>query len=124
MDNDRFKFRVWDIGEKRYIPDVVLSDYGDAYYLQNGELMMRADSSEVIIEQCTGLKDKNGKLIYEGDVLLDASQKAFVFWNGPIASFCEKLFDWKRKYNCFDLREIRSNRYEIIGNIHESGENK
>ena len=63
---DRFKIRVWDKEFNQYWTDEAIKE--NAAWL----LFPDNDNIENIeIEQCTGLKDKNGKFIFEGDVLDD-----------------------------------------------------
>ena len=133
---DRLKFRVWSKRECKYVEyhlddDLTFaididgkliayaSDYSDHANCDNGDF----DDSHMV-EQCTGLKDTNGKLIYEGDVFkaevinsYNGDENLYKTIYGQVSWFdIEGCFAFA-SYQPSDLFEI-----EVIGNIHENPE--
>ena len=73
------------------------------------------------IMQYTGLKDKNNKEIYEGDILSNGNNEKpykVIFENGSFRAEFEEDFE---EYS-FDLIDVVAQGCEVVGNIYENPE--
>ena len=77
------------------------------------------------IGQYTGLTDKNGTRIFEGDICKNIKTEKIVSvcWHGTFAGFCWHKKKENNKY-LYDFGELFrvSDYYEVIGNIFENPE--
>jgi uncharacterized phage protein (TIGR01671 family) len=109
--NREIKFRSWD--GKRMITDPIISDGSDGGETSRVKLNEAIGCYDYELMQYTGLKDKNGKEIYEGDIVA-------VGENHPKLEIVWDDFGWKIKNIGGHLFNINCHILEVIGNIYET----
>jgi len=106
------KFRIWDGGKMHYV---------DLWWNFTDYL-----NSDMPAMQYTGLKDKKGKDVYEGDYDEDFQVVTWCDrkhgWTMSTYDFPTKDFICCHCYNCEGDYEIDESPFEIIGNIYETPE--
>lgn len=81
------------------------------------------------IGQCTGLKDKNGKLIYEGDIVrtwkfsTGITKLSVIVWNEARCGFrlCD-IDNYQRNIHRYPQSMVNVTTIEVLGNIYENPE--
>lgn len=82
-----------------------------------------AHLEEIKLMQSTGLKDKNGKEIFEKDILDYNGRKVIVKWHGSYASFIYEFVDeLENRVTEWQPLYLSYYHFEIIGNIYENPE--
>ena len=134
--NREIKFRAWDNRDKKFVAtgfgvigEVTMFGVIDEYCFEtkSKDQTTLDRIGDIEIEQFTGLHDKNGVEIYEGDIVsFEDDPNGLVKWNDKYScwtyyeddhiSDCGDLFDWSQ------LRSDHYKFYIIRGNIHQNPE--
>lgn len=120
-------YRVWDNQEKTYSDKAFSIDQLGICYVQDEDgYWEEIDDSRFIVEFETGLTDKNGKEIHEGDIvredidfnskMTDGTFRYKVYWNED--ELCWSLDPIGPESIHNDLWELNSS-CRVIGNVHE-----
>lgn len=115
------KFRIWDedtkewmtgsskgiggaqaLGYASFLSEAVFPDYG-------------ATHNNIVVEQYTGLKDKDGKEVYEGDIVANGALTGVVEYK--VDDFCA----WTVR-TATNGTVLLSGSWTVIGNAHEGPE--
>lgn len=121
---ESMKFKVWDKFAKKFVDHVYIGLNGKVRYFGYEGDFEEDDISQFSIAQWTGLLDKNGKEIYEGDVIQseinNPARYAVEFIEGCFCATNPKLENYPTDLNHFYCGD--SCIIEVIGNIYEHPE--
>jgi uncharacterized phage protein (TIGR01671 family) len=136
------KFRAWDTVDKkmklptllrlsRGLPYTDDNNNGKVFQMQcNGQENIEYFNGRIVLMQCIGLSDKNGKEIYEGDILYNDREKSTyeVIWIKEECRFGLR-YKFKRSSEGKEWVETREdiplNRMPysvLVGNIYQNSE--
>jgi len=128
------KFRAWDKRHNAFARFFSMTQHADGSFGideihgKNWNNYTECDEN-VELMQFTGLKDKNGKGIYEGDILkifgsVATDDPAYGFYEPTsIVSFKDGYFGWGKEHNgTYSFDPFSNEEIEVIGNIYENPE--
>ena len=127
----QFKFRDYDKVNKKWLLGYEYPNLGGfslvgetVLFGEFANLFRRLERiNEIEITECTDLKDKNGKEIYEGDILQGVNTYRMIVIKGKYGWETEILISPTEKDNMrFDDDLFTQYDVEIIGNIYENPE--
>jgi len=131
MTPNRFKLRAWDKKKEIMFNLFSVSSFGQILMAKGKTLSFSQhaeyDNDRIIIMQSTGLLDKNGKEIFESDIVNTPKGKFYIQWNQLHCEFglfinnsaqSSMVADWINQ-DCSTPRKWEVKEFDVIGNIYE-----
>ena len=120
------KFRAWDKANKEMldIEDLLWDDCTREFLIRTTKYSDYFDTEDMILMQYTGLKDKNGKEIYEGDIFkIKYNKKDFMVWVEYSEKYAQFITRCEENIlNDEPLGDLNEKHIEVIGNIYDNPE--
>ena len=129
------RYRAWDVLAEKMIDEIlmisfvrkeIIGKFSDGSTSVPLKFEDERNGEDVILMQSTGLRDKNGKEIFEGDILAFETDNEVinvnVFWDEEHALFMFESKKYNEQEPLAELVENNTYPFEIIGNIYENPE--
>ena len=128
----RPRFRAWDTTSKEMFKDTfAITESGQVVVVAQSSVFVSPDYvfvDNLVIMQSTGLRDKNGKEIFEGDIITNGPDVMCMKRHNTLGFYVEKKSKVEFIADCAILEEFEedakeiADSLEIIGNIYENPE--
>lgn len=115
---NNLKFRAWDKANKKMLKIDIIDFYSEEIMVLEDDSTMKF--SDVVLMQSTGLFDKSGVEIFEGDIVKNTHTGSVgrVYWCVHNTGFFYYVEKDKKDYTVFRAKY----NLEVIGNIYENKE--
>ena len=127
--NREIEFRIWDNDDKHFLSLDDFQKMGCVMINNDGTLFLSSDYRFMLnmmikldkytIQQYTGLKDKNGKKIFEGDIMKNKQGGVGIV---KYSKYAEFILDFIDDISCTSFNPAILRNYVVIGNIYENKE--
>lgn len=131
MENRTIKFRLWDSTKKQMVYDggFAVTPYGRIWDTGLLGFDWELNPEMYHLMQFTGLVDKNGVDIFEGDYLSDGRRIWEIKWRSAPVGFgmflyekVKKPFDGRLGRFTTSLMDYQCEKLEVVGNVHDNPE--
>lgn len=124
MTKREIMFRGWNKKNKKWLYGYYFAYHGNHFISPDAKVNPLDTYEDYVVDadtvgQYTGLKDKKGKKIFEGDILVISQLLAVVLWNEELATFALQ-FQFEDKVGLKPLGGWQT--MKIIGSVHENQE--